>query len=111
MVRVEEWDDPDDKGVILAFEKERLEALLEVYDDDSLRDFSCLSLQLQIWHKFGPHCLKLYTTKAQSQDRGARSISTYEIRTTFCCSVRGRFYCRKSCFTMDSSTPVRRQGR
>ncbi len=84
MVRVEEWDDPDDKAVILAFEKERLEALLEIYDDDSLRDFSCLSLQLQTWHKFGSHCLKLYTKKAQRQDRGARSISTYEIRTTFC---------------------------
>ena len=48
MLRVEEWDDPDDKGVILAFTKERLEALLEIYDDDSQRDFSCVSLQFRV---------------------------------------------------------------
>ncbi len=37
MLRVEEWDDPDDKGVILAFAKERVEALLEIYDESKRR--------------------------------------------------------------------------
>jgi catechol 2,3-dioxygenase-like lactoylglutathione lyase family enzyme len=48
MVLVEEWDDADDKGVILAFSKERLGALLEIYDDASVRDYSGLSLQFRV---------------------------------------------------------------
>ena len=48
MVLVEEWDDADDKGVILAFSKERLDALLEIYDDDSVYDHSSLSLQFRV---------------------------------------------------------------
>jgi catechol 2,3-dioxygenase-like lactoylglutathione lyase family enzyme len=45
MVVVEEWDEGGDKGVILAFADGQNEALLEIYDTDTVHDFSGLSLQ------------------------------------------------------------------
>jgi len=47
MVVAEEWDSPDDKGVILAFKDGKEEAFLEIYDGDTAYDFSGLSLQFK----------------------------------------------------------------
>lgn len=47
MVIAEEWDSPDDKGVILAFRDGRQEAFLEIYDGEVEHDFSGLSLQFK----------------------------------------------------------------
>ncbi|MDH3493326.1 MAG: VOC family protein [Acidobacteriota bacterium] len=47
MVVVEEWDAPDDKGVILALGNGRNEAFLEIYDTAVEHDFSGLSLQFK----------------------------------------------------------------
>ncbi len=44
----EEWDEPDDRGVILAFADSRREAYLEIYDGDLTPDFSCVSLQFKV---------------------------------------------------------------
>ncbi|QLC25022.1 hypothetical protein HFP57_08280 [Parasphingopyxis algicola] len=43
----EEWDSPDDKGVILVFSDGKAEALLEIYDGPNAHDFSGLSLQFK----------------------------------------------------------------
>ena len=48
LVVVEEWDEPSDKGVILAFENGGREALLEIYDGPKTADFSGLSLQFRV---------------------------------------------------------------
>jgi catechol 2,3-dioxygenase-like lactoylglutathione lyase family enzyme len=48
MVTVDEWNDPDDKGVILSFDKDRHEALLEIFHDDEQRDHSGVSLQFRV---------------------------------------------------------------
>jgi len=45
---VEEWDEPGDRGVILAFPGGAREALLEIYDTDAAQDFAGLSLQLRV---------------------------------------------------------------
>ena len=45
---LEEWDEPGDRGVILAFPGGHAEALLEIYHDEASRDFSGLSLQLRV---------------------------------------------------------------
>ena len=45
---VEEWDEPDDKGYILAFEGGESEALLEIYDVAKAHDFEGLSLQFKV---------------------------------------------------------------
>lgn len=45
---VEEWNDPDDKGVILAFQNGRSEAYLEIYDAAESYDFSGVSLQFKV---------------------------------------------------------------
>ncbi|RED17629.1 VOC family protein [Parasphingopyxis lamellibrachiae] len=47
MVVAEEWDSPNDKGVILAFRNGREEAFLEIYDGEEAHDFSGLSLQFR----------------------------------------------------------------
>ena len=44
----EEWDEPGDTGVILAFEGGLGEAFLEVYLVDEPRDFEGLSLQFRV---------------------------------------------------------------
>lgn len=44
----EEWDEEDDRGVILAFTDSREEAYLEIYDGDVVPDFSSLSLQFKV---------------------------------------------------------------
>jgi catechol 2,3-dioxygenase-like lactoylglutathione lyase family enzyme len=46
METVEEWDEPDDKGVILTFRGTR-EALLEIYDGPA-SDLSGISLQFRV---------------------------------------------------------------
>jgi catechol 2,3-dioxygenase-like lactoylglutathione lyase family enzyme len=48
MVVVEEWDSPNDKGVILAFDKGVGEAMLEIYFAETSWDFSGLSLQFKV---------------------------------------------------------------
>lgn len=45
MVPIEEWNDPGDTGVILAFAGGANEGLLEIYLTDVTHDFSGLSLQ------------------------------------------------------------------
>jgi len=45
---VEEWDEPDDKGVILSFEDGPGQALLEIYHGKASHDFSGLSLQFKV---------------------------------------------------------------
>lgn len=45
---VDEWDDPDDRGVILAFEEDELAALLELYHSDEPHDLSGVSLQFRV---------------------------------------------------------------
>jgi catechol 2,3-dioxygenase-like lactoylglutathione lyase family enzyme len=47
MVVIDEWNSSDDKGVILSFDKDRHEALLEIYHDDERRDHSGVSLQFR----------------------------------------------------------------
>lgn len=47
MTVAEEWDEVDDKGVILAFQNGREEAYLEIYDGPEAFDFSGLSLQFK----------------------------------------------------------------
>lgn len=47
MVVAEEWDSPDDKGVILAFRDGKEEAFLEIYDGETAHDFAGLSLQFK----------------------------------------------------------------
>ncbi|MEQ8300819.1 MAG: VOC family protein [Hyphomonas sp.] len=48
MVVAEEWDEPGDKGVILAFRDSAGEAYLEIYDSDQIHEFSGLSLQFKV---------------------------------------------------------------
>ena len=48
MVIAEAWDEPGDRGVILAFENGRQEAFVELYDTDATHDFSGLSLQFRV---------------------------------------------------------------
>lgn len=48
MVIVEEWDEADDKGVILGFRDGGGEAYLEIYDTETAHDFSGLSLQFKV---------------------------------------------------------------
>lgn len=48
LVVVEEWDEPNDRGVILEFESGSREALLEIYDGEATQDFSGLSLQFRV---------------------------------------------------------------
>jgi predicted enzyme related to lactoylglutathione lyase len=45
---VDEWDDPGDVGVILAFTDDELQALLEIYHSDEARDLSGVSLQFRV---------------------------------------------------------------
>ena len=45
---LEEWDDPDDKGVILGFANGEGEALLEIYYGEGLHEFTSLSLQFKV---------------------------------------------------------------
>ncbi|NNE67112.1 MAG: VOC family protein [Pyrinomonadaceae bacterium] len=45
---VEEWDSPDDKGVILSFADGRDEAFIEIYYSSETHDFSGLSLQFKV---------------------------------------------------------------
>jgi catechol 2,3-dioxygenase-like lactoylglutathione lyase family enzyme len=47
---VEEWDEPDDKGVILQFPDGHREALLEVYEGSDTQNFVGLSLQFRVDH-------------------------------------------------------------
>lgn len=47
MRMVEEWDQPDDRGAILAFADGQDEAFLEIYFDENAHDFSGLSLQFR----------------------------------------------------------------
>jgi catechol 2,3-dioxygenase-like lactoylglutathione lyase family enzyme len=47
MVVVEEWDEVDDRGVILALPDGTNEALLEIYYGEGLMDFSSISLQFK----------------------------------------------------------------
>ena len=47
MVVVEEWDEVDDRGVILALPDGINEALLEIYYGEGLMDFSSISLQFK----------------------------------------------------------------
>jgi catechol 2,3-dioxygenase-like lactoylglutathione lyase family enzyme len=47
MVVAEEWDSPEDRGVILAFRDGREEAFLEIYEGEAAHDFSGLSLQFK----------------------------------------------------------------
>jgi len=44
----EEWDEPNDRGVILSFSPSSNEAYLEIYDGDATPDFSALSLQFRV---------------------------------------------------------------
>ncbi len=44
---LEEWDEPIDRGAILAFADSREEALLEIYYDENTHDFSGLGLQFR----------------------------------------------------------------
>lgn len=48
LVVVEEWDDPDDTGVILSPSKDDLSALLEIYFGEEKRAHSGLSLQFRV---------------------------------------------------------------
>lgn len=48
LVVVEEWDEPGDRGCILALEADAGEALLEIYDGGSAADFAGLSLQFRV---------------------------------------------------------------
>jgi catechol 2,3-dioxygenase-like lactoylglutathione lyase family enzyme len=45
---VEEWDEPDDKGVILQFPDGHREALLEIYEGSDTQNFVGLSLQFRV---------------------------------------------------------------
>ncbi len=45
---VEEWNEPDDRGVILQFPDGYREALLEIYDGPGPHDFAGLSLQFRV---------------------------------------------------------------
>ena len=48
MAVADEWDAPDDKGVILALKDGAGEAWLEIYETDTAHDFSGLSLQFKV---------------------------------------------------------------
>ena len=48
LVVIEEWDEPDDRGVVLAFHDGEREALLEIYDGPVQGSFSSLSLQFRV---------------------------------------------------------------
>lgn len=48
MVDAEVWDDPGDRGVILAFADGREEAYLEVYDGPESPDYAGFSLQFRV---------------------------------------------------------------
>lgn len=48
MVLVEEWDHPDDAGVILSFAADRHEVLLEIYRDEKPHSYSGVSLQFKV---------------------------------------------------------------
>ena len=45
---VEEWDEPDDKGVILGLPEGKQEALLEMYEGQVTQDFVDVSLQFRV---------------------------------------------------------------
>ncbi len=45
---VEEWDEADDRGVILALDGGRTEALLEIYHRATAADLSGVSLQFRV---------------------------------------------------------------
>lgn len=45
---LEEWDHPDDKGIILGFANGQGEALLEIYYEQGRHDFKNLSLQFKV---------------------------------------------------------------
>ena len=45
---VEEWDEPDDRGVILEFPDGHREALLEIYEGHAVHNFAGLSLQFRV---------------------------------------------------------------
>lgn len=46
--QVEAWDEPDDRGIILAFGPSPHSALIELSDCDTLTDLSGLSLQFKV---------------------------------------------------------------
>ena len=48
MTVVEEWSEPGDIGVILAFPGGRQEALLEIYETEEQKSWDGLSLQLKV---------------------------------------------------------------
>lgn len=48
MTRAEEWDEPGDRGCILALPESRGEAYLEVYEGPSDSGFAGLSLQFKV---------------------------------------------------------------
>lgn len=48
MIVAEAWDEPADKGVILALRDGRSEAYLELYDTRTTHDLSGLSLQFKV---------------------------------------------------------------
>jgi len=48
LVLAEEWDEPGDKGAILAFRNGQGEAFLEIYHGEAAADFSGLSLQFRV---------------------------------------------------------------
>ena len=48
MKSIEAWDEPGDRGVILALEGGANEALLEIYHCETAHDFSGLSLQYRV---------------------------------------------------------------
>lgn len=48
MVEVEAWDDPDDKGIILAFGRPPYRALLEVYQSEASNGAGGVSLQIRV---------------------------------------------------------------
>lgn len=54
MAVVEEWDEPADKGCILALRSAKSEALLEIYHGEVPFDFRGLSLQFRVadFHAF-----------------------------------------------------------
>ncbi len=48
LVVVEDWDEPGDRGVILAFGEQRTDALLEIYRADDVATFEGISLQFRV---------------------------------------------------------------
>ncbi len=48
LIVVEDWDEPGDRGVILAFHEQRMDALLEIYRSDNAASFDGTSLQIRV---------------------------------------------------------------